>query len=165
MGVIGSAIGGSIGIAAGIFGGVSASRAMKKVKANIEQQRRENRDLYDRRINEDPTQRASAQRMLTLTGEEIRKRHRQTAGTSAVMGGTDESMAAEREANTGAMAEAASQIAVAGERRRDQIEDRYIQADNALTGQLNNMEMQKAANIAKAAGGVAEATAGMGEYF
>ncbi len=165
MGVIGSALGGAIGIGSAIFGGISASRAMKQVKANIEKQRLENQNRYDRRINEDATQRAWAQRMLTLVGEDIKKRNRQAAATAAVMGGTEESMAAAREANNGAMAEAASQIAAAGERRKDQIEDQYIQADNSLTTQLNNMEMQKASAIGTAVGGAAQAAAGMGEYF
>ena len=42
MGIIGSAIGGSLGIGASIFGGVSASKAMKKVKQNLEGRVKEN---------------------------------------------------------------------------------------------------------------------------
>ena len=38
MGIIGSAIGGALGIGASIFGGISASKAMKKVKKNLEGQ-------------------------------------------------------------------------------------------------------------------------------
>lgn len=63
MGLIGSALG-AVG---SIFGGNSASKAMKKAKQNVEQQIQKNQDWYDRRYNEDATQRADAQRILTMT--------------------------------------------------------------------------------------------------
>ena len=67
MGMLGSAIGGTLGIGASIYGGISASKSMKKIKKNIENQMRENQDWYDRRYNEDATQRADAQRILSIT--------------------------------------------------------------------------------------------------
>ena len=90
MGLIGSAI----GAAGSIFGGISASKAMKKIKSNVEAQRQKNQNWYDRRYNEDYTQRADAQRILTQTEESIKNRNKQAAGIQAVMGGTDESVAA-----------------------------------------------------------------------
>ena len=60
-------------IGGSIFGGLSASKAMKNVKKNLENQQRENRDLYDRRYNEDATQRADAQRVLAMTEQSIRR--------------------------------------------------------------------------------------------
>ena len=81
MGIIGSSIGGALGIGASIFGGISASKAMKNVKKNLESQMKENQDWYDRRYNEDATQRADAQRILTITNENIRKRNQAAAGT------------------------------------------------------------------------------------
>ena len=64
MGLIGSAI----GAANSIFGGIKASKAMKKAKRNVEGSTAKNQDWYDRRYNEDATQRADAQRILTQTG-------------------------------------------------------------------------------------------------
>lgn len=90
MGLIGSAI----GAAGSIFGGISASKAMKKIQRNVEAQRQKNQNWYDRRYNEDYTQRADAQRILTQTEESIKNRNKQAAGIQAVMGGTDESLAA-----------------------------------------------------------------------
>lgn len=165
MGIIGSAIGGALGIGASIFGGITASKAMQKVKENIEQQKQENRDWYDRRYNEDATQRADAQRILTITNENIRKRNRAAAGTQAVMGGTEESVASAKEANYQALADATSQIAVNGERRKDQIESQYIQRNSDLNDKLNNLEQAKAENISKAVQGVADAGANMGSMF
>ncbi len=153
MGLIGSAI----GAAGAIFGGISASKAMKKVKANVEAQKKQNKDWYDRRYNEDATQRADAQRILTMTEDSIRNRNRAAAGTQAVMGGTEESVAAAKAANNRALADAAAQIAVAGEQRKDAIEQQYLQRDAQLQEQLNNMEAGRANAIAGAVQGVSKA--------
>lgn len=163
MGITGSVIGGALGIGASIFGGISASKAMKKVKKNLQGQMAENQNWYDRRINEDAT-RADAQRVLTLTEENIRQRNRQAAGAQAVMGGTEESVAAAKAANNQALAEAASQIAVNGERRKDAIEQQYMQTKAGLNAQLNNLE-QAAGAISQAVQGVAQAGGEMAELF
>lgn len=165
MGIVGSAIGGALGLGASIFGGITASKAMKEMKQNIEKQRRKNEELYNRRYNEDATQRADAQRILTITQENIRKRNRQAAGTQAVMGGSDESVAATKAANNEALADAASQIVVNGEARKDQIEANYLQRDAELQNQLDNLEQAKAQNIANAVNGVAQAGSAMASTF
>ena len=136
MGLIGSAI----GAAGSIFGGIAASKAMKKMKENVEAQKRANQDWYDRRYNEDATQRADAQRILTLTEENIKNRNRAAQGAQAVMGGTEESVAAAKEANNRALSDAAAQIAVNGEQRKDAIENQYQERDAALDNQLNNID-------------------------
>lgn len=162
---LGSAIGGAIGIGAKIFGGIAASKAMKKVKENLEDQQQENQDWYDRRYNEDATQRADAQRVLTMTEESIRNRNRQAAGTQAVMGGTEESVAATKAANNQALADATSQIAVNGERRKDNIESQYMQTKSNLNQQLNNMEMNRAGQISQAADSAVGASFNAGSMF
>lgn len=161
MGILGSAIGGSLGIGASIFGGISASKAMKKIKKNLQSQMQENQDWYDRRYNEDATQRADAQRILTMTNENIKQRNQQAAGAQAVMGGTEESVAAAKAANNQALAGATSQIAVNGERRKDQIESQYMQTKADLNDKLNNLEQARAQNTAQAVQGVAQAGSNM----
>lgn len=163
--MIGSLIGAGMGAVGSIFGGIAASEAMKKVKRNIEDQRQRNENWYTRRINEDGTQRADAQRILSKTEDMIRNRNRQAAGTQAVMGGTEESVAATKEANNQALAEAASQIAVASEARKDQIESVYQQRDGQFAEQLNDMERQKAGNLAQAAKGMADAASKFADIF
>ncbi len=159
MGLLGGAIGAGLGAIGGIFGGMSASKAMRKVKDSLEGQMKRNRDWYDRRYNEDATQRAEAQAMLTRTEESIRDRNRQAAGAQAVAGGTEESVAATKAANSRAMADAASAIAVEGGRRKDAIEAQYQAKDDALQQQLDDLEAQKARNTAQAIQGVAQAGA------
>lgn len=163
--MLGSLIGGGLSAIGGIFGGISASKAMKKVRNNIKDQQQANEDWYNRRYNEDATQRADAQRILTHTEEAIKNRNRQAAGTAAVMGGTEESFAATKAANAQAMAEAASQIAVAGDARKDRIEGQYQERDAKLNDALNNVEMQKAQAISSAVQGVANAGANIAGAF
>ena len=157
MDVIGSAI----GAAGSIFGGIKASKAMKKAKRNVEAQRQKNQDWYDRRYNEDATQRADAQRILTQTEESIKRRNKQAAGSAAVMGSTDESVAAAKAANNQALADATSQIAADAEARKDNIEATYLQNDNALTEQLNAIEQGKTNAISGAVQGVTHAVSQM----
>ena len=165
MGIIGGAIGGVAGIAGNIFGGISASRAMKRVKNNLEEQKRANQDWYDQRYNEDATQRADAQAILAKTEEAIKSRNRAASGAAAVMGGTEESVAASKAANAQAMAEATSNIAVNAERRKDSIEAQYQQRDAQLNEALNNVEVNKAQEISKAVQGVASAAGNIAGAF
>lgn len=138
---------------------------MKKVKKNLEAQQQANKAWYDRRYNEDATQRADAQRILTMTEESIRNRNRQAAGTQAVMGGTEESLGTDRAANNQALSNATSQIAVNGEARKDRIEQTYQQRDAQINDALNNLEHQKAQAISQAVQGVTQAGADMAGAF
>ena len=165
MGLIGSIAGGALGAAGSIFGGISASKAMRRVKKNLQAQKEANQNWYDRRYYDDATQRADAQRILTQTEESIWNRNRQAAGAQAVMGGTDESTAAAKAANAQALADATSQIAVNAENRKGQIEQTYQQRDSQINEALNNLEINKAQAISQAVQGVAKAGAGIAGAF
>ena len=145
---------GALSIGGQIFGGIAASKAMKNVKNNLNRQRAGNEDWYNRRYNEDATQRADAQAILARTEEGIKNRNRQAAGAQAVMGGTEESVASTKAANNRALADATANIAVNAEARKDRIEQQYQAKDEALQQQLNDLEMKKADEISKAAMGV-----------
>ena len=91
--MIGSIIGGALKLGGAVAGGILGAQSAKKQKQMLEAQQRENQDWYNRRYNEDATQRADAQRILTQTAEAIKQRNKSMAGRSAVMGGNDESIA------------------------------------------------------------------------
>lgn len=131
----------------------------------MQAQQQANDDWYNRRYNEDATQRADAQRILTKTEESIRNRNKQAAGTQAVMGGTDESVAATKAANNQALADATSQIAANADARKDQIEQTYQQRDAAIDDSLNNLDVNKAQAIGGASKGVAQVGAGIADLF
>ena len=159
MGLLGGIIGGAAGAAGNIFGGISKNRMLKKQMAMIKEQQKANQDWYDRRFNEDATQRADAQAMLTQKAEAIRERNRQAAGSAAVMGGTEESVAATKAANAKAMADATSSIVRAGEQRKDSIEQQYLARNDAYNEQLRQLQGQKQ-GILDIAGGALGGAAG-----
>lgn len=157
----GAAIGAGMKAGAAIYGGLKQSKAMSQVMKNLKNQMKENQDWYDRRYNEDATQRADAQALLTQTEDSIRRRNAQAAGTAAVMGGTEESVAAAREANNKALTDTVSNIAVNADARKDNIEQQYMKTKSDLNEKINNMTLQKAQNEAAAVQGVADAGASM----
>ena len=163
--MLGNLLGTGLSAVGSIFGGISASKSMKKVKNNLEEQKQANQDWYDRKYNENATQRADAQRILTKTEEMIKNRNRQAAGTQAIMGGSEESVAAAKAANNQALAEAASQIAVNADTRKDQIEAQYQQKDAQISDALNNLEINKAQAISSAVQGMTQAGAGIAGAF
>lgn len=156
-----SLIAAGISAASSIYGHMKASEAARKAKREAEEQRRANRAWYERRYNEDATQRADAQRILTKTAERVARRNQAAMGTQAVMGGTDESLAATKEANNRAIAEATSQIAAMGDRRKDAIEAQYRNRDASLGGQLAQIEQNRANAIANATQGVGQVGASL----
>lgn len=150
MGLIGS----GIGAAGAVFGGISASKAIKKMEHNIEDQRKKNQDWYDQRYNEDATQRADAQRVLSQTQDMLKRQTDAAAGSAAVGGGTDESVAQAKAQANDTLGNVMSNINAAADARKDEIEQTYQANDNAYVEQLNNLEQQKAENIAKSVQGV-----------
>lgn len=154
---IGSVIGAGMNAAASIYGGIQNAKAYKDVINSIKQQQQDNQDWFDRRYNEDSTQRADAQALLTATEESIRNRNRQAAGAAAVMGGTDESVAAAKSANNQALVDATSKIAAAADQRKDAIENQYMSTKSNLRSQINDMTLKKAQSTADAVKEVADA--------
>ena len=150
MGLIGSAI----GAAGSVLGGISASKAIKKMKRNIEDQRKKNQDWYDQRYNEDATQRADAQRVLSQTQEMLKRQTDAAAGSAAVGGGTDESVAQAKAQANDTLGNVMSNINAAADARKDEIEQTYQNNDDAYMEQLNNLEQKKANNITKSVQGV-----------
>lgn len=154
---IGSVIGAGMKAASIIYGGAKNAKAYTDVINSIKQQQQDNQDWFDRRYNEDSTQRADAQALLTATEESIRNRNRQAAGAAAVMGGTDESVAAAKAANNQALVDATSKIAAAADQRKDAIENQYMSTKSNLSSQINDMTLKKAQSTAAAAEKAADA--------
>lgn len=156
---LGSIIGGAIKVAGGILGGIKASKAAREQNRRLDELQKQNQNWYDRRFNEDATQRADAQRLITMTEESIKNRNRQAAGAAAVMGGTTESVAAAKAANNAALTDTISQIAADASDRKDAIEQQYMSNNADIVAQQNAISAQKAQNIAAAQEGVYGAAA------
>lgn len=153
--MIGTLIGAGLSIASSIAGGIANRKARKKQEQMLAQQQRDNQAWYDRKYNEDPTKRADTVRLLTQMQEQIKNRNRAAKGRQAVMGGTEDSTTAVKEANNKTLADTTSQIVAANESRKDAIEQQYQQNKRSIQGQQMQMEADKAAGTANVAAGVA----------
>lgn len=159
--MIGAIIGGAMKVGGAVAGGIMGAKSARKQARMIADEKSKNQAWFDRRYNEDSTQRAEAQAAITKMREVMKDRTAAAAGTAAVMGGTDESMAIEKEAQNKALAETMSNIAINGEARKDSIEAQYQARDAELFGAQLGNEQQKANNIAGAVGGMASAGSGI----
>ncbi len=135
-------IGGALGAIGGLFGGLSANAKIKEQQAAIERSQQRNEDWYNRRYNEDPTQRASAQFLLKKVEEQMRKRSKETAGRAAMTGTTEAAVAAEKEANAHAITDAVGQIYANNEARKDKIEENYENRKNSLQDKYDELGAQ-----------------------
>lgn len=153
--MIGALIGAGLGLASSIAGGIANRKARKKQEQMIAQQQRENQAWYDRKYNEDPTKRADTVRLLTQMQEQIKTRNKAAKGRQAVMGGTEDSTTAVKEANNKTIADTTSQIVAANDARKDNIEQQYLNRKNQLQNQQMSIDAEKAADTANAVAGVA----------
>ena len=159
---IGSLIGGALSAAGSIYGGIKASKAAKDAQEKIAELRSQNKAWYDLESNRDFTQRGDAQRLIKMTNDSIRDRNRAAAGTQAVMGGTDASVAAAKEANNKALADAVGNISAQATDYQDKVRTDYANRDMALAQQQAGADMQKANAISQAIQGVTSAAGGLG---
>lgn len=121
----------------------------------LAQQEKENQAWYDRKYNEDPTKRADTVRLLTQMQEQIKNRNKAAKGRQAVMGGTEDSTTAVKEANNKTLADTTSQIVAANESRKDAIEGQYQARKDDILNKRMGLEAEKAADTANVAAGVA----------
>ncbi len=162
MDMMSAAIGGGLGAASSVLGGIGRNRALRKQMRMVKDMKKENEDWYNRRYNEDATQRADAQAALTQTQEAINERNNRAAGAAAVMGGTEESVAATKAANAQAMADTTSAIVQNGEARKDNIETTYREKNDQYNQQLMQLKGQMQSGFDLAGGAMAGAAAGIG---
>ena len=160
--MIGSIIGGAMKLGGSIFGGIKASREAKKQQKMLDAQKAENQAWYNRRYNEDGTQRADAQRLLTNTQDLLRRQTMAAQGANAVTGASTEAVAAQKAANNQALASATSTIAAASDARKDNIEQQYQTNNNALADKQMQISRQKQNAITQAVQGVAGAADSIG---
>ena len=159
---IGAGISAASSIGNAIFGGLSANRQKNRQLRAIRKQQDENRNWYNRRYNEDATQRADVQRMLSKTNEAIAARNRAAAGKKAVVGGTDASLASTQQANAAAVGDALSQVSAQTEARKDNIEQQYRERKADLDAQEQAVKDEAAASKRAATAQAATSAANAG---
>lgn len=147
----GAIAGAALSAVSSLVGASQAKKQAKKAEAQLEQQKKQNEDWYNRRYNEDYTQTAEAQRALTLAREEAQRQLAAARGRQAVMGGTEESVAATQEAVNRGLADTMSGIAAQGTARKDAIENTYLGKRDNIAQQYMNLYNGRANAVSQAA--------------
>ena len=137
-------------LAGSVFGGYQASKAMRRVRAMLKEQQRDNQNWYDRRMNQDFGQTAEAQDAMRRTREYAEELSRKADGTRAVSGGTEESGIAAKAQAAKMVGDTAATIAAGGTQAKDAIEQQYLANRQTLKSTETELEKEKAREIAKA---------------
>lgn len=160
--MFGAIAGVALSAAGSLWGNSKRAKAARKQRRELAKQERRNQAWYDRRYNEDSTQRADTLRVLNRAEQILRDRNRYAQGAQAVTGGTDEAVAAQKQASTQALADAVGQISAASEQRKDAIEQQYMARQDQIDAQKAGLEAARDTNMAQAIqglGGVASSIA------
>ena len=163
--MIGTAISAGVGLLGGIFGGISKTKAERKRRNLIKQQMRDNENWYQRRYNEDSTQRADAQNSLRIMREAMNNHAKHATASAAVTGATDESLALQKASANQALGNTVANIAASGDARKDAIEAQYMDTRSQLRGAMADAYAQQGQNMASAIGGVVGAVPGLVNAF
>lgn len=160
--ITGTAIAAGVSAGAQIFGGIMKSRAARKSareqSREIANQKAQNEAYYNRYYNADATQFADNQRTLEQARAALRRNNQAAAGQAAVMGSTNATAAATKEANNQAMANAASAVSANAQQYKTHVQDSYRAQDANLSVRKQNLtqarEEANAAAITDAVNGV-----------
>lgn len=139
-------------LASSVFGGIKSGQYNDKADRLLAQQRANNRRWYDIRRSEDFTRRADVQAAINKQRELLDEQYKRARAVNTVAGGTEESLARQKEAANRTVADTMSDVAVKAAESKDRVEDRYLEMENALMAQERQSAQQQAAATAQAAG-------------
>ena len=148
--MIGAIISAAGGLAGSLIGGYKASKQMKKVRRMLNRQEVDNRNWYDRRMNQDYTQTAQAQDAIRRTREHADQLMQRAEGNAMVNGATEESMAAARQQAAQAVGNTMADIAAAGDQTKEAVEQQYLANKDDIQRRKMALLQQRAQNISKA---------------
>jgi hypothetical protein len=140
---------------------IAGARAYRNQMKNLRQQERENRNWYDRRYNENATERADSVALNEQAKQHFAERMAQHQGTAAVMGGTNAQLAAEKNAEAAGYANIQAQRQQMADTRKDTIENKFLANKSNIQNQMLAMEQQRAQGIQAAASQMAQAGSDM----
>ena len=147
LGSLGSYIGGGLKVASSIFGGIQAARAASKQRKSAKQEMAANNNYLAKKYYEDATQRADAQAVINSMKESLASANRNQAGTNAVMGASNEVVAAQKQAASNAIADTMQSINAAAVQQKDNLESNVRAQNAALNEQIRNSYGQQAQAI------------------
>lgn len=161
IGEILGGLGAATGLAGSLFGMSKSAKAAKAANKRLDESAFANEAWYKRNYYQDPTQRADARRLLTMTQDAVRQANRNSAGRNAVMGGTGETRAADKEANNKVYSDAVGRVTAANEARKDSVDDTYRKTQQTIADKRAGVDMQRATSLALGAEGMGQSLMGL----
>lgn len=158
--LLSSILGGIGSLASSIIGGIQSAKAQKKASELIQNQRDENRQWYNTKMNQDYTQRADVQNAITRQRELLDEQIKRANANKVVGGGSDESAALAKEAANKSVADATADIAADSANYKDQVENQYRAQEQNLNQEEIKQYQDKASQNAQA--GATGVQAGLG---
>ena len=144
-------------LASSLIGGASASSAAKEAEERQRLQEAKEDAWYRRKYNENYLDTAAGQALVNRTREYAKENWKRAAGAQAVGGGTDASVAMAKEAGNKMVGDTLSNIAVADQQRKENVDNQHQQAQEKFAQMDINREMQRAQNITQASQGASNA--------
>jgi len=144
-----------------IYGGIKSGKLNRKAEAILQQQKKDNQRWYDVKMSSDYTQRADVQAAIKKQRELLNEQYERARATNVVSGGTDESLALQKQAANQSLSQTATDIASRAADYKDKVESNYMARKAGLEDQERLNLQQRAAATAQAASQVVNAGLGM----
>lgn len=155
MGLIGGIAGGVVSAAGGILAGSAMNKGFKQQQELFNQRIAEAKAHRDAVYYQDPTQTAESQAAVTKAQELLNQQAQQVKNTNIVSGGTDESVALQKQQSAQAVGKMMQDQAVQGAAKKEQAYQAAEQQIDAFTKYLADSKMQQAQAKAQAIQGAA----------
>lgn len=149
--MIGTIISAGAALLSSAIGKAKSAEENNAARRLIANQRKENRRWYETKMGQDYTLRADVQAAINKQRELLDEQYKRARATNTVAGGTDASLALQRESANRATADTMSNVAANAAEYKDSIEQQYRAQDAALNQQQAQNHQQQAAQISQAA--------------
>jgi len=154
-------IGATAALGGAIYGAVKSGEYNRQAEALRSQLKKENKNWYDIKMAQDYTQRADVQAAIKKQRELLDEQYKRARATNIVAGGTDESLALQKQAANQSLAQTTSDIAARAADYKDKVENQYRAQNYDLQQQEIQQNVQRANAVAQAASQVVNTGIGM----
>lgn len=149
-GIVEGGIGLTAATGAAIYGAIKSGKLNRQAEKILQQQKQDNRKWYNIKMSQDYTQRADVQAAITKQRELLNEQYDKARATNVVAGGTDESLALQKQAANQSLSQTASDIAANAANYKDSVEAQYMARKAQLEDSEKQALQQRAAATAQA---------------
>lgn len=143
-------------LASSLIGGKMSSDAVNEAKAEEARRHSAAQANWYRKENESILDTSTGQNAIRLVNEFNDKNWKRAKGSAAVGGGTDASVAMQKEAGNKMMSDTMANLAVQDTNRRDAANRSRMQEEQNHSNVVQNLSMQKAQGISQSAGAASD---------